>query len=100
MHAALLAILLLAATVGPRLAGARHPDLLPALWPPPSIAWAVARLSCRPADRLLSVTRGSPGRVDSRPLSLVYCVNDGGHDERRAWQALKAVLRGGDGAPR
>jgi hypothetical protein len=54
------------------------------------------RLSLGPTDRLLSVDHGSLRQAGVERLRLIYCVNDGGADERRAWQALKTALTGHD----
>ena len=62
-----------------------HLDVLRALWPPPVVTWEVARLSLRPADRLLTASRGTPGRVDEYLVKLVYDCADP-DDERRAWR--------------
>ena len=63
-----------------------------ALWPLPAIVWEVARLSSRPDEGLLSVTRGTAGRVEAHLVTLVYRVDDDGHDECRAWRVLQEPL--------
>jgi hypothetical protein len=75
------------------LVAAGNADVMLALWPPPGISWEVARLSLCPADRLLSVTRGTPGKVDEWLVKLTYDVTNV-DAERRAWLTVRDALRG------
>jgi hypothetical protein len=79
-------------TIG-ELVRAGHPDVLLALWPPPGVAWEVARLSLNPADRLVTVTRATPGKVTEWLVRLIYDCSDR-DAERRAWIAVRDALRG------
>ena len=73
-----------------RLVKAGDPDVLRALFADrDAVDWHVAGLSSHPGCRLLVVSRGK-----ETLLSLVYCIGDGGDEERAAWQALKSGLAG------
>jgi hypothetical protein len=56
--------------------------------PADRLDWLVALLTSDPGARLLSAWQGN-----ATLLRLTYRVDGGGADERRAWTALKAVLR-------
>lgn len=76
-----------------RLVQAGNPDVMQTLFlPAEPIDWQVAMLTSRPGERLLTVTRGSLGRVLETLVSLRYHAADR-EGERRAWRALKAALK-------
>jgi len=77
-----------------RLGDRGDPDVMSALWPPGDITWMVAIITGSPTVRLLSVKRGPLGQAGGALLSLSYDVRDP-DDERRAWRAARAALRGG-----
>lgn len=76
-----------------RLVDAGNPDVLLALWPRGSITWLVAGITGQPTTRLLSAKRGPLGQAGGELLKLSYDCADA-DAERRAWIALRDVLRG------
>src|SRR5262245_4011651 len=65
---------------------AGNADVVRALFlPQEPIDWQLALITSEPGVRLLTVTRGSAGRVVETPVSLTFSDREG---ERRAWRAL------------
>jgi hypothetical protein len=75
------------------LVAAGNPDVMLALWPPSGLHWSVARISLRPTDRLLTVSRGTAGGPEAASLSLTYDCT-AADAERRAWVSVRDALRG------
>jgi hypothetical protein len=75
-----------------RLVSKGRPDHMVALWPAGVVTWHVAGLTGDPTVRLLSAKRGPLGQAGGELLSVQYDVTDL-ESERRAWVALKTVLR-------